>query len=246
MADAAPGDVGDMQEAVDAAQIDERAVIGDVLHHAFDDLLFGQARHQRGAFLGTAFLEHGAARHHDVAAAAVHLEYLEKLRLVHQRPDIAHGTHIDLAAGQEGYGAVEIDGEAALYPPEDHASHTGLIVERLFEPDPAFLAPCLVARQDRFAHRILDALDIDLDFVADFDVGHHPRHREFFERDAAFGLQADIDDGKIVLDGDDRAAHDRSFGGRTFDEALFEHCREIVAARGGNGFSTSMCHGNSC
>ena len=133
MADAAPGDVGDMQEAVDAAQIDERAVIGDVLHHAFDDLLFGQARHQRRTFLGAAFFEHGAARNHDIAAAAVHLEYLEKLRLVHQRPDIAHGTHIDLTAGQEGYGAVEIDGEAALDPPEDNASHAGLIVERLFE-----------------------------------------------------------------------------------------------------------------
>ena len=33
MVDAAPGDVGDMQQAVDAAEIDEGAVIGDVLHH---------------------------------------------------------------------------------------------------------------------------------------------------------------------------------------------------------------------
>ena len=42
--DAAPGDVGDMQQAVDAAQIHEGAVIGDVLDHAFDHLLFLQAR----------------------------------------------------------------------------------------------------------------------------------------------------------------------------------------------------------
>ena len=34
MVDAPPGDVGDMQQAVDAAQIDEGAVIGDVLDHA--------------------------------------------------------------------------------------------------------------------------------------------------------------------------------------------------------------------
>jgi hypothetical protein len=36
--DAAPGDVGDMQQAVDAAEIHERTVIGDVLDHAVDDL----------------------------------------------------------------------------------------------------------------------------------------------------------------------------------------------------------------
>src|SRR5262249_43199805 len=34
--DPAPGDVGDVQEAVAAAEVDERAVIGDVLHHAVD------------------------------------------------------------------------------------------------------------------------------------------------------------------------------------------------------------------
>src|SRR6185437_1672522 len=36
--DAPPGDVGDMQEAVDAAEIDEGAVIGDVLDDAGEDL----------------------------------------------------------------------------------------------------------------------------------------------------------------------------------------------------------------
>jgi hypothetical protein len=36
MVDAAPRDVGDVQQAVDAAQIDERTVVGDVLDDAFD------------------------------------------------------------------------------------------------------------------------------------------------------------------------------------------------------------------
>ena len=167
MADAAPGDVGDMQQAVHAAEIDEGAVIGDVLDHAFDDLLLLQAGDQRGAFLGAALFQHGAARHHDVAAAAVHLQNLERLRLVHQRADIAHRANIDLRAGQERHGAVEIDGEAALDAAEDHAGDAGLVVEGLLQLDPAFLAPRLVARQHRFAQRVLDALEIDFDLVAD-------------------------------------------------------------------------------
>ena len=85
MVDAAPGHVGDVQQAVDAAEIDERAVLGDVLDHAVDDLTLFEVGHELGALLGAALLEHGAARHDDVAAAAIHLEDLERLRHAHQR-----------------------------------------------------------------------------------------------------------------------------------------------------------------
>jgi hypothetical protein len=40
--DALVADVGDMEQAVDAAEIDEGAVVGDVLDHALDHLALGQ------------------------------------------------------------------------------------------------------------------------------------------------------------------------------------------------------------
>ncbi len=83
--DAPPGDVGDVQQAVDAAEIDEGAVVGDVLDHAVEDLAFLEALDQLGALLGAGLLQHGAARDDDVAARAVHLEDLERLRRAHQR-----------------------------------------------------------------------------------------------------------------------------------------------------------------
>ena len=79
--DAPPRDVGDVQQAVDAAEIDERAVVGDVLDHAVDDLALFEVLHQLLALLGAGLFQHGAARHDDVAAAAIHLEDLERLRL---------------------------------------------------------------------------------------------------------------------------------------------------------------------
>ena len=78
--DAPPGDVGDVQQAVDAAEIHERAVVGDVLHHAVDDLTLFEVLHQFLTLLGAGLFEHRAARDHDVAAAAIHLEDLERLR----------------------------------------------------------------------------------------------------------------------------------------------------------------------
>src|SRR6202142_1060826 len=72
--DPAPGDIGDVQQAVDAAEINERTVIGDVLDDTVDDLTFFEILHQFLALLGAGLFQHGAARHHDVAAAAIHLE----------------------------------------------------------------------------------------------------------------------------------------------------------------------------
>ena len=46
-----------------------------------------------------------------------------------------------------------------------------LCLELLLEPGPALLAPRLVARQHGLAERVLDALQIDLDLVADLELG---------------------------------------------------------------------------
>ena len=78
--DAPPGDVGDVQQAVDAAEVDERAVVGDVLDHAVDDLTLFEVLHQLLALLGAGLFQHGAAGHDDVAAPAIHLQDLERLR----------------------------------------------------------------------------------------------------------------------------------------------------------------------
>src|ERR1019366_559513 len=96
--DAAPRDVGDVQQTIDAAEIDEGAVVGDVLDPAVEDHAFLQALDQLAGLLGASFLQHGAARDDDVAAGAIHLEDLERLRAAHQRGDVSHRADIDLAA----------------------------------------------------------------------------------------------------------------------------------------------------
>src|SRR3546814_2027029 len=78
-------EIGDVEQAVDAAQVNERTVIGDVLDDAFDHLALGEALDQARTLLGAGFLEHRAARDDDVAALAVHLQDLERLRHVQDR-----------------------------------------------------------------------------------------------------------------------------------------------------------------
>src|SRR5882757_5746183 len=229
--DPPPGDIGDVKQAVDAAEIDERAVIGDVLDHAVDDLTLFEILHQFLALFGAGLFQHGAARHHDVAATAIHLEDLERLRIVHQRRDIADRTDIDLRARQEGYRTVEVDGEAALDLVEDDAVNLLVVVEGLLELAPAFLATRLVARQHGFAERILDAVEKHLDLVANLEVAFTAGTVEFAKRHAALGLQADVDDGHVFFDRNNDALDDGAFLQVAAGKRFVEHRGEIVAGR---------------
>ena len=229
--DAAPGDVGDVQQAVDAAEVDERTVVGDVLDDAVDDLTLFEVLHQLLALLGAGLFQHRAARHDDVAAAAIHLEDLERLRVVHQRADVAHRADVHLRARQEGHCAVEVDGEAALDLIEDDAVNLLVVLEGLLELAPALLAARLVARQHGFAERILDAVEEHLDLVADLEVALAAGPGEFAQRHAAFGLQADVDDGHVLLDRNHDALDDGAFLQVAAGKGFIEHRGEIVAGR---------------
>src|SRR6202046_3908668 len=182
MVDTTPRNIGDMQQTVDAAEVDERTVIGDVLDDAIDHLTLFEVLHQLLALFGAGLFQNRTARHHDVAAAAIHLEDLERLRIVHQRSNVADRADIDLRARQEGDSAVEVDREAALDLVEDNAVDLLVIVEGLLELAPAFLAARLVARQHGFAERILDAIEEHLDLVADLEFAFAAGSCEFTQR----------------------------------------------------------------
>lgn len=209
--DALVAHVGDMEQAVDAAEVYERTVIGDVLDDAVDDLAFGQVLDQARTLFGAGFFENGAARDDDVAAATVHLQDLERLRHVHQRLHVANRTDIDLRTGQEGNGAVEVDGEAALDAAEDHAFDALAFAEFVFKLVPGGFAAGAVAAEHRFAVGVFDTVDIDFDFIADRQAVRLAGHGEFAQGHAAFALQADVDDGLVAFDGSDGALDDAAF-----------------------------------
>ena len=200
MVDPAPRDVGHVQQAVDATEIDEGTVVRDVLDHAFEHLPLVQVGDQLVALLGTGVLQHGAAGDHDIPAAAIHLEDLERLIGADQGRNVAHRADIDLTARQKRHGAIEINREAALDPAEDDPGNPLAILVGLLQLLPGLLAARPLAAERGLAARGLEALDIDLDLVAHLHLGRLPRRGELLERHAALHLQSDIDQGGVVLD----------------------------------------------
>lgn len=241
MVHTAPCHVGDVQQAVDAAEVNERTVIGDVLDDAVNNLAFFEVLNDFRTLLGTGFFQNRTARNHDVAAALVHLEDFEGLRIVHQRGHVADRANIDLRTRQEGDRTVEVDREAALDLVEDHAFDALASFELGFELDPAFFAASLLARQNGFAERVFDALDINFDFVADLQQAVLGARAEFLERDAALNLQADVDNGDVLLNTRDDALGDIAFGQVVLGKGLFEKSREILAGGVATDIKSPAC-----
>src|SRR5215469_14275625 len=103
-------------------------------------------------------------------------------------------------------------------------------LEVLFEQRPRFLAPCLFARQLRFAILAFHAFEEDFDRIARLDLRRAAGRAEFLQRHAAFGFEADIDQHHVVFDGDDLALDHRAFEAGGGTEAFVEERREALLA----------------
>src|SRR4029450_7660825 len=76
MVHVAPRELGDVDQAVDALEVDEGAEVDDVRDRARDDVARRKPVEDRLAHLLALLLEHRAAREDHVVAAAVELDHL--------------------------------------------------------------------------------------------------------------------------------------------------------------------------
>ena len=111
---AAPREVGDVDETVQTAEIDERTVGNDVLDSTFEDLADFEAADDFG-LLGFDFsLDERLVGDDDVLVVVVDLDDLELHGLANIDVEVADLLDVDLGTGQEGFDAEDIDDETAF------------------------------------------------------------------------------------------------------------------------------------
>src|SRR4029077_4266761 len=225
---ALPGHVGDVQQPVDAAEVDERAVIGEVLDGAAPHRAFLQVVHQRAALGGELLLDHRAARDHHVIALLIELDDLELERLAFEIRGIAHRPHVDQRAREKGGHVLDLDGEAALDAPGDDAGHDLGFVERLLETRPGAGAPRLLARQARLPGPVLDRIECDLHLVAGLDLHLAALVLELLEGDDGLGLEANVDDDDVAGDIHHEPREDHPRADALIGKTLLEKLRETL------------------
>ncbi len=166
MVDVRPRKLGDVDQAVDPVEVDERAEVDDVRDLALDDEARLQAVEDLLAVLLALLLEHRAAREHDVVARAVELDHLALDLRAHVLVEVRHAADVDERGGQEAAHA-EVDDQAAL----DDLDHGAL--DRLarlggrFDAAPGLLEARALLRHDQATVLVLLGEDERVDLLAE-------------------------------------------------------------------------------
>ena len=198
-----------MEQAVDAAEVDERAEVGDVLDDALTDLARSDLGEQLLFQRLPAILDQLATADDDVAALLVDLEDRAFDRAVDVIADVRRPADVDLARGQKDVDA-DVDEQAALDLAGDETRNDVPFLVAGDDVFPFLLTLRLAIAEDDGAGFVLDRFEQDLDRVADL------RRRQrigavvlpLFERDDAFGLVADVDPHFVADDVEDAARDD--------------------------------------
>src|SRR5581483_779734 len=118
--DVLPRQLGHVHQAVDPAEVDERAEVDDRRHDALADLALLQLVQELGAHLGLRLLEVGPAGQHHVVAVLVQLDALGFQRPADVWLEITNPTHLDKGRGQEA-AQPDVEDETALDHLDDGA-----------------------------------------------------------------------------------------------------------------------------
>ena len=134
-ADAAPGEIADVQQAIDSAQIDERAIRCETADRAAEHVAFVDRRIDAGLRCKGLFLRDDAAVDYDIFLGGVQLDDAAGDLRAHQLLHL--GGFADAAAGCRHKGAhADIDAESAFHQCGHCADDGRLLCERLFQRRP--------------------------------------------------------------------------------------------------------------
>src|SRR4051812_3600008 len=148
MVDVAPRELRDVDQAVHAVEVDERAEVDDVRDLTLDDVAWREPVEDRLAHLLALVLEDGAAREHDVVPRTIELDHLAAELLAQELVEILDATDVDQRRGQEPADA-QVEDQAA-FDDLDHPADHGLAalccsLDRL----PGDLEPRTLLREDQ-------------------------------------------------------------------------------------------------
>src|SRR5688572_20442699 len=226
--DAAPRHVGDVEQAVDTAEIDECTEVGDVLDDALPHLVLLQLLHQLLALAGALGLEDHTTRDDDVAATLVELDDLELVLLAEELVDVRHATQRDLRAGEECVDAHEVDDHATLDLLDERAFDGLIILVGEADALPHAHEVRFLLREDDRSFLVLEVLQQHLDLVTGLEVG---KILELLERDRPFGFESDVQDDHVVADFEDAGLYNFTLFDR--GEGAIVHVHHLVVLLGG-------------
>ena len=204
--------VGDVQQAVDSAKVDESTEVRDVLDDTFANLTGFQFGHQLLLCVSTFFLNQRAAADDDVTTLVVNFQHFTLNDATDVIADVARSANIHLAGWQED-GNADIDQQTAF----DFSSTSsgddialGHFRDHVHPVDDVIGFSLADRDQARrivgAAHLVLKIFDQNLNRLTNFWLVD--RVVPLAARNGTFTLKADIDHNMIRIDANDLSFND--------------------------------------
>ena len=166
--DVLPGQLGDVHQTVDAAEVHERTEVDDRGDDARADLALGELVEELAAHLGLGLLQPLTTGEDDVVAVLVELDDLRLDLAAHVGLEVADAAHLDQRRGEEAAQA-DVEDQAALDDLDDGAGDDLVGFLLRLDRAPGALVLCALLGQDQPAFLVLLLEDEGLDLVADLD-----------------------------------------------------------------------------
>ena len=206
--DPAPRHIGDVQQSVDATEVDECTEVGNIRDGTGDLLAFVDLAQDGVSCFGTFLLLQLATADDDVASFFVNLEDDGANGAADELTQVGLSTDVHLRGGHEDRHA-NIDQEAALDLPDTKAFDLVAFVVVLENFFPTTDAVGFALGDVDFTTEVIDAFKEHFDFIAG---GNLIPIFEFAAVHAAFALEAELDDDIVTGFADDRAGHEFAGG----------------------------------
>ena len=208
--DVLPRQLGDVDETVDAAEVDEGTEVDDRGDDTAADLALLQLGQEVLANRRLGLLEPGTAGEHDVVAVLVELDDLGLDLLAHVGLEVADAAHLD-ERGREEAAQADVEDETTLDDLDDRALDDAVSLFDLLDGAPGPLVLGALLGQDQPTVLVLLLEDESLDGVTDGDdLGGVDvvLDRQLAGGDDALGLVPDVEQDLVAVDLDDRPLDD--------------------------------------
>jgi hypothetical protein len=206
--DAAPTHIGDVEQAVNAIEVNERAEVGDILDGALADVARGHFRQELAPLVVALLLDQFAAGENNVLALLVDLDDFKFVGVADELGQVLGRNHVDLRGGQKSLHA-DVDQQTTLDGGLDLAGDGAAFVANGEDFIPILFEFGLFLGEDDHALFVFQFLDQDIDFIADFDRFDVV---EFVAGDDPFTFVADIDEDFFGTDFNDFTCNNLACG----------------------------------
>ena len=233
LANAMPAHVGNVQEAIDAIEIEEGAKVGDATDAPFDDIAFFEGEEAFFLLLGALFFENHAAIDDDVFLLHIDGEDADFDVLADELLKFKRIARAGAGGRHEGP-AADVDANAAFDGFGHLAGYVALLFEGGEQAAPVLGLLHLEGRENGLSF-FVPAGDGDFHQIADCDFGHFRRESGLRQDTVCFAF--DIDKDGVIRDREHLALNGTGrsggLGGRDGRLLLFELAKDI--AKGGFG-----------